>query len=103
MTQREEIEQMAQSRPTRLDDDLYQWAAEAEDMLWKLAAQPVQPGWKLVPVDPTREMAKAGGLICRREEDCEMDEEPYRQVGQAVMCYMEMIAAAPIHDTKEQA
>ena len=43
MTQREEIEQLAKDRPTRLDDDLYQWAVDAEEMLWKLAAQPVQP------------------------------------------------------------
>ena len=68
------------------------------------AAQPAQipAGYVLVPVEPTKEMVKAGGLICRRKEDCEADEELYRQVGQAVLCYMDMIAAAPVADTSQK-
>lgn len=43
MTLREEAEQLAEDRPTSLSDDLYQWAMDAEEMLWKLSAQAAQP------------------------------------------------------------
>ena len=65
MTLKEEAEQLAKDRPTILSDDLYQWAMDAEEMLWKLsahqwamdaeemlwklsaqAAQPAQNEWK---------------------------------------------------------
>lgn len=44
MTLKEEAEQLAKDRPTSLSDDLYQWAMDAEEMLWKLSAQAAQPG-----------------------------------------------------------
>lgn len=43
MTLKEEAEQLAKDRPTSLSDDLYQWAMDAEEMLWKLSAQAAQP------------------------------------------------------------
>lgn len=49
MTLKEEAEQLAKDRPTSLSDDLYQWAMDAEEMLWKLSAQAAQPAqneWK---------------------------------------------------------
>ena len=52
-------------------------------------------GWKLVPMIPTPEMAKAGGAVCHRDDDFEMDDEPYRERGQAIHAYMEMLEAAP--------
>lgn len=58
------------------------------------ASQPPE-GMVVVPELPTPMMLKAGGLVLHRDEDCQMDEDPYRERGQAAHCWIEMLAARP--------
>lgn len=69
--------------------DTYKNWEESCRLTWKAAqaAQPVQPGWKLVPVEPTDKMLT----------------ELFRGYVTREGAYKAMLKAAPIHDTKEQA
>ena len=57
-----------------------------------IAEQPasVPDGWKLVPVEPTPEMQKAGAGV------------PLNKAARHNVIYREMLAAAPEHDQSEQ-
>ena len=63
--------------------------------------QMVPLGWKIVPIEPTREMFLAGALHTMREDvdteaEGEFNNEFYRARGQAIAVYMDMLAVAPI-------
>jgi hypothetical protein len=55
--------------------------------------------WKLVPVEPTREMIDAGHMHTMRADE----EEPYRARGEAIACYSDMLSAAPQAPSGQQA
>lgn len=49
------------------------------------------PGWRWVPVEPTKEMIDAGAMHTMRADE----EEPYRARGEAIAAYCDMLDAAP--------
>ena len=48
-------------------------------------------GWKLAPVEPTREMIAAGVMQTMRADE----QDEYRARGEAISTYLDMLAAAP--------
>lgn len=67
-------------------DDIYLRSTEALDRIAARLAQPVMEGWRLVPVEPTKEMTLAGWLVGSLTIDTDQ---------RLQHAYIGMISAAP--------
>jgi hypothetical protein len=66
------------------------WDAAKKDAPADRDVMRAQAGWKLAPIEPSKEMIDAGHMHTLRADE----EDPYRARGEAIACYSDMLAAA---------